>query len=186
MKVLKWLDNNLEKYVCVILLMVIAGFTFVNVVMRYVFKNGISWATEGTLFLFAFFVWFTISYGFKMRSHVNVTAITGMLPAKAQRILAIIVEVVELAGLIYIAYWGLMLIFDKSVIGKYGLLIHYPRWTLYLSTPLGAGMAAFRVLQNLIEDIRNINSDYDAGPGVSAEAEESVRMLDHKEKEGLT
>lgn len=154
MKILQWLDKNLERVVCVALLMVIALFTFINVVLRYVFKAGIPWATEGTMFLFAWCVWFAISYGFHMGSHANVTAVSNLLPAKGQKILAIICHLIMFAGMLYIAYWGARLVGDGSVKGKYGLLLHYPRWTLYLSTPVGASLSAIRILQNLIKLFR--------------------------------
>lgn len=156
MKIIRWLDENFERTVCVALLMIITGFTFVNVVLRYVFAAGISWATEGTLFLFAWFVWFAISYGFRAGSHVNVTAVVGLLPEKAQKALNIICHFIMLAGFIYIAYWGFQLIGDASVEGKYGLLIHYPRWTLYLSTPVGACLSIIRIIQNLVKLIGNL------------------------------
>jgi len=158
MKILRWLDENFEKTICVALLMIIVAFTFVNVVCRYVFKAGIPWATEGTLFLVAWFVWFAISYGFKVGSHVNVTAVVDLLPAKAQKILSIICHFIMLAGFIYIAYWGFQLITDGSVVGKYGLLIHYPRWTLYLSLPVGASFSIIRIIQNLVILIGNFGT----------------------------
>lgn len=106
------------------------------------------------MFLFAWCVWFAISYGFHMSSHANVTAVSNLLPAKGQKILAIICHLIMFAGMLYIAYWGARLVGDGSVKGKYGLLLHYPRWTLYLSTPVGASLSAIRILQNLIKLFR--------------------------------
>ena len=98
MKLIHWLDDNFEKYICVTIFMVFTAFMAINVVMRYVFKSAIPWASDLVLFLFVWFVWFAISFGFKAGSHVNVTAITGLLPKKVKKILNILCYLITLAG----------------------------------------------------------------------------------------
>ena len=150
MKLIHWLDDNFEKYICVTIFMVFTAFMAINVVMRYVFKSAIPWASDLVLFLFVWFVWFAISFGFKAGSHVNVTAITGLLPKKVQKILNILCYLITLAGFAYILSFGIRLLFDSSVVGKYGLLIKYPMWSLYLATPVGAACSIVRIVQILI------------------------------------
>ena len=81
---------------------------------------------------------------------MNVTAITGLLPKKVQKILNILCYLITLAGFAYILYFGIRLLFDSSVVGKYGLLIKYPMWSLYLATPVGAACSIVRIVQILI------------------------------------
>lgn len=147
--VIHWLDDNLEKVVCVALFMIFTAIMVVNVFMRYVVRQAIPWASDLVLFLFVWFVWFAVSYGFKAGAHVNVTAVTGMLPEKVQRILSILCYSIAFAGFVYIFYFGVRLMFDASVVGKYGLLIKYPMWSLYLATPIGAALSMIRILQIL-------------------------------------
>ena len=152
--VIHWLDENLEKVVCVALFMIFTAVMVVNVFMRYVVRQAIPWASDLVLFLFVWFVWFAISFGFKAGSHVNVTAVTGMFPGKLQRSLNIVCYLIAFAGFCYIFYFGIRLLFDSSVVGKYGLLIKYPMWSLYLSTPIGAALSIIRILQILFGFIR--------------------------------
>ena len=46
MKLIHWLDDNFEKYICVTIFMVFTAFMAINVVMRYVFKSAIPWASD--------------------------------------------------------------------------------------------------------------------------------------------
>jgi len=64
--------------------------TFVNVVMRYVFNESLIWGLEVVLILFAWLVMLGISYGFKKTTHLGVDAVTNMLPARGQRITALL------------------------------------------------------------------------------------------------
>ena len=45
-KILKWLDDNIELYICVFLMSFMTLLVFVQVVMRYVFNNSLSWSEE--------------------------------------------------------------------------------------------------------------------------------------------
>ena len=42
-KILKWLDDNAELYLCVFLMSFMTLVTFIQVVMRKVFNNSLSW-----------------------------------------------------------------------------------------------------------------------------------------------
>lgn len=147
--VICWLDENLEKYVCVALFMVFTAIMVVNVFMRYIVRQAIPWASDLVLFLFVWFVWFAISYGFKAGSHVNVTAVTNLFPEGVRRFLTIVCYGIAFAGFGYIFYFGVRLLFDASVVGKYGLLIKYPMWSLYLATPVGSLFSLLRIGQIL-------------------------------------
>ena len=152
MKILKWLDQNLEKMLCVALFMFIAAFMVLNVFMRYILHSAISWATDLVLFAFVWFVWLSISYGIRAGSHVSVTALIDLFPVKARKIAKIVCDVVIIAIFAWLFTYGIRLLSDRSVIGKYGLLVKYPMWSLYLAVPVGLGLSEIRMVQKLILD----------------------------------
>lgn len=82
--------NELEESAIALILGLMTLITFVNVVLRYGFHSGLIWGLEATGYLFAWLVLFGVSYGIKVTSHLGVDAITGMLPAKGQRIVGLI------------------------------------------------------------------------------------------------
>lgn len=152
-KIVHWLDQNFEKYVCVVIFMVFTAVMIVNVFMRYVIGSAIPWASDLVLFMFVWFVWFAISFGFRNGAHVNVTAVVGLLPEKGQRIMSIVCYIIAFVGFCYVFINGCRLLVDDSVVGQYGLLIKYPLWSLYLATPVGSGLSLIRIGQCLYEKI---------------------------------
>ena len=157
-KKLHWLDDNLEKVVCITLFMLFTAIMVVNVFMRFVLLSAIPWASDLVLFIFIWFIWFAISYGFKEGAHVNVTAAIGWLPARAQKILAVICNFLMIAGFCILIVVCVQLLFNNSVVGKTGLLIKYPMWALYLSTPVGATLSLLRLVQNTVRLIAELKS----------------------------
>ena len=70
MKILKWLDNNIEIYLVNFLLANIVVWVFVQVVLRYIFSFSLPWSEEFTRWCFVWFIWVGVSYGFKVRKHI--------------------------------------------------------------------------------------------------------------------
>ncbi len=62
---MKWLNDNLEAALGGLLLAGIVILITVQVVMRYVFQNALSWSEELTLWTFIWFIWIGIAYAFK-------------------------------------------------------------------------------------------------------------------------
>lgn len=63
--------------------------TFVNVVLRYLFNQSLIWGLEVTLILFAWLVLFGVSYAVKVTAHLGVDALTGIMPPRMARAVAI-------------------------------------------------------------------------------------------------
>lgn len=145
---IKKINENIERWMIVFLFSIIIAIMIINALMRYILQNAIPWASDAVLFLFVWMVWFTISYGFKKDSHVKVTVLTSMLPEKIKFILSIFVNIVMLIGFSVLLIYGIKLLTHFSVVGKTGLLIKYPMWSLYLSTPVGLILSIIRIVQN--------------------------------------
>jgi TRAP-type C4-dicarboxylate transport system permease small subunit len=156
MKILHWLDENIEKYAVVVLFMVFSALMVLNVIMRFIFQNSLPWASEAVLTIFIWFVWFAVSYAFKEDAHINVTAVTGLLPEKAQALLKLLVNLAIVAFFLIVAVTGIQLLGHNSVVGKTSLLLKYPMWLFYLSLPIGMGLSIVRIIQNTIRDIKLI------------------------------
>ena len=73
-KILKWLDDNIELYICVFLMSFMTLLVFVQVVMRYVFNNSLSWSEELARYTFIWLIYIGISYGCKLRKHIKIDA----------------------------------------------------------------------------------------------------------------
>lgn len=99
----KGLTDTLEETAIAVLLGLMTLLTFVNVVLRYGFNSSIIWSLEVVLIMFSWLVLFGISYGFKVKAHLGVDAITNLLSPGPRKMLALI------AGAVCIAYAVLLM-----------------------------------------------------------------------------
>lgn len=82
--------NSLEETIICLLMATMTLLVFVEVVMRFVFNEGIMWAQELTLHLSAWMVLFGVSYGIKVGAHIGVDALVKILPPKARKTIGIL------------------------------------------------------------------------------------------------
>ena len=127
---------------------------FVQVVMRYVFQNSLSWSEELARFLYIWEVWLGISYAAKNSSHFRVTLIFSVVKGKAEFILNMAVHIVWMAFGIYFTYIGVNTVLGIAKYGQLSSAMRIPMWIPYMGIPLGAGLMSVRLLENMIHMIK--------------------------------
>ena len=155
MKVLKWLDANLEKYCCVVLMSIMTIIVFIQVIARYVFQNSLSWSEELARYIFIWLVYLGISYGCQMRKHIKIDAALLLFPKKMRKYIVIVGDLFFLFFAIYVAYTGLGYSLKQTrVSSAMGIPFKY----VYISTFFGFGLAAIRQIQTIAYRIRCIKN----------------------------
>ena len=89
--------DRLEEWIISLMLLAMTGLTFWQVVMRYVFNSGMTWALELTTVFFAIMIFVGVSYGVRVGSHIGVDALVKMLSPvkrKAVSMLAVVLSLV--------------------------------------------------------------------------------------------
>ena len=89
--------DELEETLIALLLGLMTLLTFVNVVLRYGFNSSVIWSLEVVLVMFAWLVLLGISYGFKVRAHLGVDAITNVLAPGPRKVVALLAAALCLA-----------------------------------------------------------------------------------------
>ncbi len=95
--------HRLEEGLLAFLLAGMTLVTFTQVVARYVFNTGATWALELTIFMFAWLVILGSAYGIRIHAHIGVDAFVKLFNNPVQRILGLV------ATLACLIYAGLML-----------------------------------------------------------------------------
>jgi TRAP-type C4-dicarboxylate transport system permease small subunit len=103
-KVLKWLDENLEKVLGMIAISAIVIVLTIQVVSRYVFKYSLSFAEEAATMLFVMFTYLGASLAVKRRQHLRITLLVNMLSVKGQKIEGIVVNVLFFIAISVVTY----------------------------------------------------------------------------------
>ena len=109
MTIKKFLDN-FEEYFCVWTMAIMTLLVFVQVVMRYVFSNSLSWSEEMARFIFLWLSWIGASYAVKERSHFRVEMFANMIPGAARRYFEYFVLIVWFVFSFILAWIGTELV----------------------------------------------------------------------------
>jgi C4-dicarboxylate transporter DctQ subunit len=142
--------DQLEEWIISLMLLAMTALTFAQVVMRYVFNSGFSWALELTTVFFAVMIFTGISYGVRVGSHIGVDALVKMMPSGPRRAVSI------LAVLLSLIYVGLVLTGSTYYVLKMkevGIELEdmpIERWQVLAVMPLGIALTGFRFVQILV------------------------------------
>ena len=96
--------RNADIYIGGLLFGILVTLTFVNVLMRYIFRTPISWSEEAILILFAWSTYLGIAACFRYDNHMRVTFIYDMLPKGAQKVIDLATDIVLFGLFTYITY----------------------------------------------------------------------------------
>ncbi len=145
---MRWIDR-LEEWIVMLTLAAMTGLTFTQVVLRYVFNTGFTWALEMTGLLFAVMIFVGVSYGVRVGAHIGVDALVRLLPSATRRLISIGVV------LLCLAYTGIVIFGAYEYVSKMKMVgveledLPIPVWMARSILPLGYALMAFRFLQVL-------------------------------------
>jgi TRAP-type C4-dicarboxylate transport system permease small subunit len=139
-----------EKYVAAGLMILVFLVLMLQIVMRYIFNNPLSWTEELLRFSFVSMIYLSISYAGSQDAHIRIEFHLNKMPEWLR------VGFLTLADLLWLSYNVFVIIVGIEVIQS---LLKYPYISpvlrvsmayVYIIIPLGFGLLSFRVLQNLI------------------------------------
>ena len=182
------ISDRFEELLIVILLALMTGITFANVVARYVFNANLLWALEATVFLFAWLVLIGAAYCFAKNLHLGVDILVRQVPPSWQRgmeffsiFACLIFSLLLLKG--SWDYWHPfvttrafletddipmpeLLQFLSAILNEGERYEKLPRFIPYFALPLGMFLLTLRVLQKVFQFVRR-----NPGGGASARSE---------------
>lgn len=158
MKIIHLIDEYLEAGLAAFLLAVIVTLITIQVFMRYVMQNSLSWSEELTLWLFVWFIWLATSYAFKRRAHVRVAVLDQVFSPRGQLILNIFNQLLIVCFLAILVYQCFILMNMPFVAKQRSVVLGMPIQYFYASAPLGAALSLVRLVQNLGSDIKALKT----------------------------
>lgn len=147
--------DKIEETVLVGMFVAMVGIIFVQVIMRYIFNNSLSWSEELGKFLFVWISWIGISIGHKRKEHIKITLVVDKLPHKLKMILEAISELILIIICGITMYYGVIMIGIQKNIPYAGIKIS-TAWG-YLSLVLGCGIFIIRAGIYFVQAVQSIN-----------------------------
>lgn len=150
MKLLTWLDQHLEEYLLIVLMGIMLTAISLQVFMRYVMENSLMWSEEVARYTFIWLVYIAISYGVKQQRHISVDALQLVLKQRGKHVLAIIANGFFLLFALLMLVYGTKNAVALLTYGQSTPATQIPMGLVYLAAPVGMGLTAIRLIQQLI------------------------------------
>lgn len=142
--------DHLEEWIIGLMLAAMTALTFLQVVMRYVFNSGFSWALELTTVFFAFMIFVGISYGVRVGSHIGVDALVKMMGHTARRNVSILAVLLSLLYVGFVLVGATTYVMKMQEVGIEFEDMPIERWQVLIIMPIGFLLTGWRFVQILI------------------------------------
>ena len=146
---LKKIDNHLEDLLMVVLLCVMSLLIFVQVIMRYIFNNSLSWSEELARYLFIWMVYLAIGYAAKQRKHIKIDAALWLFPQRIRPYICIVGDIVVLLFSAFIIKTSYELFMKIAMLGQKSAAMGIPMQFVYMAPFVGFVLTFYRTLQTI-------------------------------------
>lgn len=150
MKILKWLDDNLEEFFMIIFLILLTCIMMIQVILRYCFKSPLSWAEEACRYCFVYSVMLATAYCIRKGRMLRVDVVINLFPPVVAKLLDLLAQLMAIIFCVIMLRpaWNVMA--SARMIGNVSSGLELPMWILYTSAPLGFFLGIIRGIEVFI------------------------------------
>lgn len=156
MNILKWLDEHIEEVLLVLFSVTMVVSIALQVFMRFALGSSLAWSEELARFCFIWLVYIGISYGVKKQRHIKVDVVLILLKDKMKIALTVVANLIFLAFAMYVIIYGYSIAEKLLAWGQTSPALGLPMGYVYLATPIGMSLTAFRIVQQLIKQLKSL------------------------------
>lgn len=154
MKIIKWLDRNMEEVVLGGLLIGISVIMMLQIVCRFVFRFSLAWPEEAGRFCFIFTTFFSIGFCIKHESDLRVDVLIQMLPQKARFLLQMCLDCIAIGVYGYLFYGAIGVIRAVTKSKQVSSALSIPMVCIYFISTLGIALGVIRAVQILYRHMK--------------------------------
>lgn len=158
MKVLKFIDEQFEKWFLIVSLIVMVLVTFMQIVLRW-FNAATVWAEEFSRYVMLYQVWVGASYAVHEDAHIRITALIGKLSGGRRRCMDLVVLTLWLLFALWLTVEGCVLVGKIAAMGQVSSAMRIPMTIPYASVPIGGALMTIRLVQKIVERLRNTQEE---------------------------
>ena len=141
------LYNKFEENLLYISLVFSVALIFVQVVMRYVFSNSLSWSEEVARYLFIWQTWVGASYAVSKKRHLRVEALVDRFRGTPRKIIELIVLGLWIFFGCFLVIKGYQLTKMISMRGQVSAALGMPMAFAYAAVPVGSFFMTLRLIR---------------------------------------
>lgn len=160
MRLLRWIDANIERIIILVAYVFMAAIIFVEVIRRFVLSEQAAWSSTIPIYLFLWVVWIACAYNVRIRAHLSFDELRIKFSQRGQFICLMLDAVLWIVfSLIVIYYTTKQVLLSRDNFAIVQGTDEVMQWWFYIATPLAFALLIVRVLQNVAKDL----SDYRNG-----------------------
>lgn len=151
---LKWLDEDLEETILMVLLVAIAVVMMAQVVMRYCFRQSMPWPEEFCRFCFVYSGFISMGYCVRRGKMLKVDILVGFFPKAVQKVLEAVSEAVTLLFFGYLTFYAYQATMNSMRGGMKSTAMEVPMWIIYAAVLIGSSLGLIRQIQKIFRALR--------------------------------
>ncbi|MFI3173849.1 MAG: TRAP transporter small permease [Bacillota bacterium] len=155
MNLWKKIDENLEVYIIVPLLIGMSFLIFFQVIMRYVFQSSLIWSEELSRYLFIWLVYISVSYTAKQEKHIRIDAAFYLFPKHLRPYVELFSDILILVFSVFIVFTSVTVVGKIAWSGQMSPALHLHMEYVYLATLVGFVLTTYRTLQTIHRKVKN-------------------------------
>lgn len=144
---LSHLLNNLEEYLCTLLLCVMSLTVMLQVLTRFIFDLPLRWTEELSIYILSWVSFLGASVGIKRWAHIGVEAFVILLPKRLQHYVSLLSLGLCMVFFVIMIYFGFEIVQKQITTGQVSPAMRIPMYLAYLSVPVGGSFMLIRTIQ---------------------------------------
>jgi TRAP-type C4-dicarboxylate transport system permease small subunit len=152
---MKRIIEHFEEYLLIGSLMFSVALVFMQVVMRYVFQNSLSWSEELARYLFLWQIWLGASYAAKEGRHLRIEIVQEFLSVKGKIWFECFVTFIWFAFCVFLACKSSELTYKLFARMQVSPAMRIPIGFAYASVPAGTALMGLRLMQRMYLMLRD-------------------------------
>lgn len=159
---LKWVDEDLEETLLMILLVAIAVVMMAQVIMRYFFRQSMSWPEEFCRFCFVYSGFLSMGYCVRKGKMLKVDILVTFFPKALQTALDLVGRVVTLLFFAYLAFYAFQATMNSYRGGMTSPAMEIPMWFIYAAVLIGSVLGFIRQIEDLYRFFKPADAEKEA------------------------
>ncbi|WP_133407378.1 TRAP transporter small permease [Parashewanella tropica] len=141
--------NNVEEYLCALLLALFVLLLFVQIVLRQLFQYSLPWGDEVATYMFVWFAYLGAVVAAKMSAHNRVTFHFSFFPPIVKTVSETIADLLWLVFNAFFVYLSYDFVFNKMNLFWKSQTTGIPMKYFYMILPIAFTLMSARILWNL-------------------------------------
>ncbi len=156
MKIIKWLDNNLEEFIMVVCLLAMTLIMGIQILSRYVLGTSLSWSEEITRYLFIWSGFISVSYCTRKCISIKIEQFVASFPKKQKAFIKLINHTVEIIFFVYLIPFAYLYLCSAFESGQVSPACGIPMYYIQAAPLISFILVSIRIIQRWIAELMTV------------------------------